>query len=202
MPPEFSVIEFFRRKIREYRRISQVDEIARRYLTMNTFDGVLGMLGILTASFLAGIHSSISVISACIGSSIAIGLSGFYGAYMTERAERKGKIKKLEKALYIHLKHSHIDQAHRYATIILALINGLSSAFASILIIMPFLIGLPTITAYYISMGLAFMMLFAIGFYLGRISNENSLVSGVKLIIVGAILAIILLIVEMPKPWP
>ena len=81
------------RQIKLYNQIAEIDEIARRYFALNSFDGILTTLGIIAANFFAGITSEIIVITACLGAAIAVTVSGFYGAFITESSEREGKLK-------------------------------------------------------------------------------------------------------------
>ena len=52
------MLKDFRKRMKEYNDILNIDEIARRYLIMNAFDGVLTILGILVGSLFAGISDS------------------------------------------------------------------------------------------------------------------------------------------------
>jgi len=55
---------------------------------MNAFDGATTVLGIVIGAYVAGITNEFWVIWSGLGATLAIGLSGFAGAYMTEEAER------------------------------------------------------------------------------------------------------------------
>ena len=55
---------------------------------MNVFDGATTILGILVGAYVAGVTNQFQVIGSSLGATIAMGLSGFAGAYMTEEAER------------------------------------------------------------------------------------------------------------------
>ena len=78
----------FLEKIRRYIRISEIAPISRRYFVMNAFDGATTVLGIVIGAYVAGITNEFWVIWSGLGATLAIGLSGFAGAYMTEEAER------------------------------------------------------------------------------------------------------------------
>ena len=160
-------------RIRQFNKIAEIDEIARRYLAMNSFDGVLAILGILLASFFADIQSRSMVITASLGIAVAIAISGFYGTFITEKAERAGKIKRLEKSVGMFLKESQIQSAHSFAIFVLAAIDGLSPFLIAIIIIMPFFITSSMALAYYMSFALAVLFLFLVGAFLGTISKEN-----------------------------
>ena len=67
-------------------------EIARRYFAMNAFDGVLTIIGVLMGNLVAGVSSAQIVLSTGLTTSGAMGISGLWGAYLTESAERKNVI--------------------------------------------------------------------------------------------------------------
>ncbi|MDO8741498.1 MAG: VIT1/CCC1 transporter family protein [Candidatus Woesearchaeota archaeon] len=183
-------------KIKQFNKIAEIDEIARRYLAMNSFDGVLAILGILLASFFADIQSRSTVITASLGIAVAIAVSGFYGTFITEKAERTRKIKKLEKSVGMFLKESQIQSAHSFATFALAAIDGLSPFLIAIIIIMPFFITSSMALAYYLSFALAVLFLFLVGAFLGTISKENVFKEGMKMIAAGIVCTIIIFFVE------
>ena len=79
---------------KQYSKISDVGQITRRYFVMNAFDGALTMLGVVIGAYVSGIiEQSTVIISAGIAGSVAMGVSGVSGAYMTEKAERTKKLK-------------------------------------------------------------------------------------------------------------
>ena len=183
-------------KIKQFNSLAEIDELARRYFALNSFDGVLMILGIIIANFFASVDSIKIIITTSIGAMVAVTISGIWGAYLTESAERKGKIKKLEKRVGLSFKKTPIHHAHRFAIISLALINGLSSLFAALIIILPFLLTLNIRTAYFISISLAFVILFFIGVFLGRISKSNLFIAGIKLLLAGIVCSAIIFLIE------
>jgi len=183
------------RNVKNFWKIAEINEIARRYFTMNIFDNVLMILGILLASFFSNIGSKI-IITTIIGAAIAVTVSGISGAYMAESAERKSKIKILERKISISLKKSPIAKAHKFATFFLALVNGLPPILVALFIILPFLFTPNLKIAYYISIILAFSVLFFIGAFLGKLNKENLILAGFKMILIGIICAAIIFLVQ------
>ncbi len=181
------------RTLRDYHRIARVGEIARRYFAMNAFDGVLTMLGILVGSYFGGIRDPASVVTLGLDASFAMGVSGFYGAYMTEKAERRRALNELEESTLSDLSDTDISHASTYATIVVSLIDGLSPFLAAAIAVSPFFLGnaIDIETAYYISFTLAFTELFALGVYLGTISRERMIISGVKMVGAGGICVVV-----------
>ena len=182
---------------KEFWKIAEIGEIARRYFAMNSFDDVLMVLGILLAGFFGGIRERRVIITAAIGATIAATISGFWGAYLTETSERDSKIKSLERKVAVNLKKSPIGKAHRFAALVLPVVNSGADLLISLLIISPFMIeGLPIMRAYFSSILLAFIALFMLGLFLGRINREKAWKSGVKMVITGIVCAIIIFLVN------
>jgi predicted membrane protein (TIGR00267 family) len=194
----FSLLHLLRR-VREYNTIVNIEHIARRYFVMNAFDGVLTTLGILLGTFLVHTTNTSLVISATIGAAIALGVSGVWGAYLTEHAERRKELKELERMLYTKLKKTKLGRATRAASIILAAVNGIAPFLAAMVIILPFFFASRFASlsiVYYTSFSLAFLILIALGIFLGNISKENLFKSAAKMVTAGIFCAAILLAVD------
>lgn len=191
-----SRIELYRR----YLKASGALEIARRLFVMNAFDGVLTIMGVVLGAYLSGVQDSGFVITAGVGGSIAMGISGMSGAYMAERAERMRDIRKLESAMLRDLDGTHVVRAFRTASIVVALVDGLSPAIAALLLISPFF-AVPLISmsvAAMLSLALGLVVLFLLGIFLARISEEVALISGLKMLLVGILTIIIVSLVVAP----
>ena len=81
---------------REYSRISEAGQIARRAFANNSFDGVLTMIGVVMGNFVVGVDDPKVVLVTGLSTALAIGISGGWGAYLTESAERRHAIGELE----------------------------------------------------------------------------------------------------------
>lgn len=177
------------RTLRKYHRIARVGEIARRYFAMNAFDGVLTILGVLVGSYFGQVRDAGAVVTLGIAASFAMGVSGFYGAYMTEKAERNRSLVELEKSTLSNLRDTDIGHASTYATIVVSLVDGFSPFAAAVIAVAPFLLGdmIPIETAFYTAFALAFTELFALGVYLGAISRDRMVLSGIKMVTAGLV---------------
>jgi predicted membrane protein (TIGR00267 family) len=178
---------------KKYHRISGVANITRRYFVMNAFDGALTMLGVVIGAHLAGIVNPMPIISAAVAGSIAMGASGISGAYMTEKAERRKKMKELEKAMLTDMSNGLHEKSHRFATFFAALVDGISPAIAALFVVSPFFFvrfGLITSDiAFYSCIALTLLILVTLGIYLARISDESMIKYGIQMLIVGSITA-------------
>ena len=186
----------FIEKIRRYIRISEIAPIGRRYFVMNAFDGATTILGIVVGAYVAEITNEFWVIWSGLGATLAMSLSGFVGAYMTEEAERERKLKTLEKSMLKKLKKTVVGKASHFASLWAAIIDGLSPAVTAVVCLTPFFLsshGLFSInSATQISVVTALSIMFLLGVFLGKISHRNMLVHGMKTLSVGLIITSIL----------
>ena len=177
------------KKLRSDLGLVKADEIARRYLVLNAFDGVLATLGIIAGAYLAGSSQARVIVIAGLGASAAMGVSGAWGAYLTERAERRRAIKELETALFASLQGSTIESASRTAVFLIALVDGLSPLATSLICLSPLIassVGIMQLAAAVAaSVALALVILFSLGVFLAKISQTNVLVQGASMILAG-----------------
>jgi len=181
-------------QLREYEDIVEVGEIARRYLAMNAFDGVLTMIGVLIGNYSAGVESARVVISTGLATCMAIGVSGFWGAYFTESAERRRDLDDLESYTLTDLNETKIARASRAAAIVVSVVDGLTPFLAGLVGLLPFFLAPlwgEIYHSYFLSLAMALGALFALGAFLGAISRENMALMGVKMIGAG-LLAMVL----------
>ena len=180
------------KKLEKQAIVSDFASIARRLFVMNGFDGALTLLGIIAGSYTAGITKHAYVIGSGLGACLAMGISGMTGAYMTESAERERELKRLEKAMLTDLKASVFGEARRTIPILTALVDGLSPALAGCITLLPFFFGFDIEMAYMLGVTLNMGTLFLFGIYLGRVSKQSKMVSGIKMLLVGLVTALIL----------
>jgi predicted membrane protein (TIGR00267 family) len=183
------------KKLRGYLKISGVASISRRYFVMNSFDGAMAILGVVVGAYGSGAINPRIVIGAGLGAAIAMGASGFSGAYLTERAERKRKLLVMKKAMLADVSNSIHGRAMKVATVWAALIDGLSPMVTAIIPMIPFFmnsLGLISIDqAIWYSVSSIMCILFLLGAYLGRISKESMLRSGGRMVIVAVLAALV-----------
>ncbi len=183
--------------VRQYHEIAGVGEIARRYFVINAFDGSLTTLGVIAGAYAGGVAKASTVISLILATAVSIGVAGFYGSYQVERAERDRALREIEESTLSSMHDTTLYSASRYATVLVAAVDGLSPLLASLLIMVPFFFvpALSLHVAYFVAGAIAFVELFLLGVFLGRISRERLWFAGVKLVLAGVVaLAIVLLL--------
>jgi len=175
---------------REYSRISEAGQIARRAFANNSFDGILTMIGVVMGNFVVGVDDPKVVLVTGLSTALAIGISGGWGAYLTESAERRHAIGELEQVTLTELHDTKIGKASRMAVVMVAAVDGFSPFLSALLVVLPFFVAgwLPeAVYAYYASIAMALVALFALGIYLGRLSRQNLFFSGIKTGIAGIV---------------
>ena len=136
----------------------------------------------LVGNYIIGTISYKNVIISGFAVIISLGISGIWSAYNSESAERTKEIHDLEKSTLYDLNGTVISRAQKYASVILAGVNGVSPIITAFIPLIPFLFGkyLSINICYYAGFGLAFLILFGIGLFLGRISRRNLLLTVAK----------------------
>jgi predicted membrane protein (TIGR00267 family) len=173
-----------------------VDDIARRAFVNNAFDGALTIFGILMGYVVLGQVDPKAIISAGLGASLAMGMSGTFGRFFSERAERKNDLHEIERHLYIDLSDSFLAHQSDSKTRFVSMVDGVSPAMTGFIPLLPFFAALgsaiPVQTAIVASFTLDFIILFTLGLFLGKISDENIWKHGVVMVGIGLITGILI----------
>jgi predicted membrane protein (TIGR00267 family) len=171
------------------------DDIARRAFVNNAFDGALTLLGILMGNVILGEVHPQTVISTGLSACLAMGVSGSFGRYFSERAESKRTVKQIEDYMFTDLSGSSIERESQRKVLLISLVDGLSPALAAVIPLSPFFLVqaalLVLTTGVIASFILVFLVLFVLGLFLGRISDENMIRHGFMVVGVGFIISLI-----------
>jgi predicted membrane protein (TIGR00267 family) len=184
----WSSLSEFLEEIRTYNQIADIGEIARRYFAMNAFDGVLTTIGVLAGNYLAGVRDLSIPIRTGIATSIAMGISGLWGAYLTETAERQRELSELQKISLIDQTETSIGRASRFAAIVVSIVDGMAPALSALIVMTPLFFGSliqDPVLSYGLAAGLALVSLFALGMFLGKVSEQNLVGYGMKTLLAG-----------------
>lgn len=170
-------------------RITHSHLVLRRYFVVNGFDGALTMMGLILGFLVSAPADLPVIINVCLGAAIALGMSGVSSAYVSESAERRRALDKLEKAMISDLQESIHGEAARLTPLLVALVNGLAPLIISLLILMPLWLGhlgvpLP-VPPLYAAILVALMLIFLLGVFLGRIADISWLRSGLQTLLVA-----------------
>jgi len=173
--------------------ISSTNEIVRRYFVVNGFDGALTMLGLIIGFMISSTDDLTVIINACLGAAIALGMSGLSSAYVSELAERKRALVKLEEAMIADLHETAHGDAARWVPIWIALVNGSAPLVISLLILLPLWLSqaglaLP-LSPLYAAIIVALVLVFLLGVLLGQIAGISWVRSGLQTLLVAVITA-------------
>ncbi len=187
-------------RVRAQLAITHGIEIARRYLAMNAFDGVLPVLGIImgglvSLAFKEPIVIFETSILAIFATSFAMLVSGLTSSFLTEGAEQKRDIEELERSMLASLDGTLIVKATKTTTWVVSLVNGLSPFLAALATAIPLyfvFFGLAIEFAFTLSVVFGMVILFGLGLFLGRVSRTNVIVYGLKTLAAGIVVIIMI----------
>jgi predicted membrane protein (TIGR00267 family) len=169
--------------------ITRTQDIVRRYFVVNGFDGALTMLGLIMGFLMSGTTDLTVIINVCLGAAIALGMSGASSAYVSEAAERERALAELEKSMIEDLRASAHGEAARGVPLLIALVNGLAPLSISLLILLPIFAvnagALLPISPLYVAIAMAFLLVFLLGVFLGRVAGVSWLRSGIQTLLVA-----------------
>ncbi|MFW9971599.1 MAG: hypothetical protein ACFFDF_15495 [Candidatus Odinarchaeota archaeon] len=201
---------------KEYSKMSDLGIIARRKFFNNAFDGALTCAGIVSGIFIIFLAEPLTfesqdVLITGFATAVAIGISGLWGAFLSEEAERKKKVSDMKRDMADieddneldfegnnrnnkkkNKNKTIIEKAEKFATIVASLVDGGAPVLGSSLPLIPFFFGsyltyLHFIFSYAILAGL----LIYLGVFLGQISGGGRLRYALHLIAAGVVTLII-----------
>ena len=173
--------------------ITRSRDIVRRYFVVNGFDGALTMLGLIIGFIVSESDDLAVIFNVCLGAAIALGMSGLSSAYISESAERKHALDKLEQAMISDLGDSAHGEASRWVPLLIALVNGLAPLLISFLILLPIWLSISGIvlplSPLYAAIIVALLLLFLLGVFLGSVAGISWLRSGLQTLLVAMVTA-------------
>ena len=171
--------------------ITRTHDIVRRYFVVNGFDGALTMLGLIIGFIVSESDDLPVIFNVCLGAAIALGMSGLSSAYISESAERKRALAKLEQAMISDLGDSAHGEASRWVPLLIGLVNGLAPLLISFLILMPIWLAISgmalPLSPLYAAIIIALFLIFLLGVFLGRIADISWLRSGIQTLLVAVV---------------
>lgn len=175
-------------------------EISRRYFVMNGFDGVLTVLGVVLGAYFLDVSDPVHILGPGFGASIAIGVSGFWIAFLTEQAEQTREREKYERLIFTNLENTVISRSAKVAAIVNSFIDGFSPFLFGTIILLPFLAAnanwISISTAYTMAYVLSGLLLFLLGVFLGKLSNTNLIMMGAKTTFAGLVISVLIFFTE------
>ena len=181
-------------EIREAVGREEVRSISRRYFISNGFDGTLTSVGVAVGAVLSGITDGLVVFQIGVGAAVGLGTSGVWSVWEIERAEKRAEIKTLERAMLTDLDDTKLMQRKEGARLVNAVFSGIGPIIGILLPMLPFLLAGPYLAvaeAAVASVGVAVVLLFVFGAYMGAVAELNPYVSGLRMGLAGLVVAAI-----------
>ena len=187
------------RTLRELSRRDDVSSVIRRFFINTLFDSTFMLVGIIVGASFATEANLRVIIVTMVTTSIALGISTGVSVFEAESLEQERKISELERALFRSLGGTKIEKSSKSIIMLAALINFLTPPFSCAVTISPFVLAALNIVevevASWISVALAFSILFVAGVYMGRLGKKNPWIKGLRMVgfglaafIIGALL--------------
>lgn len=185
-----------------------IDKFQKRYILRGFIDGVLSSLGVVVgASAAIGLstsyHAASIIIAAGVGGGVANGFSNVLGAFVGEKLVKEIELGEIEKSMLREggLKGTYLDKKLKRKTFSGSFYDGVSTIIGSLVPVSPFIFG-SLITAdntilLYISMFISLVLFFLLGVYIGKISKENIILSGVKMVAFGIVTLAVATLIRM-----
>ena len=181
-------------------RISRSKIIVRRYFITNGFDGVLTMLGLLVGFRVSGSIETEILLATGFGAAIALAVSGLSSAYISESAERKHELDNLRSAMMDDLDGSAHEEAAKIVPVFVALVNGFSPFLFAQLILLPLWFATTNILIITapvdISIGIAMVLVFLLGVYIGRLSGIFWLWAGLRAALLARAIVVLIMVFD------
>jgi predicted membrane protein (TIGR00267 family) len=169
--------------------LKEIGPILRRFFTNTLFDSTFMLLGIIIGSSFSAHPDLHLTIGTLVTSSVALGISTGVSVYESETLERERKIIEMEKALFRKLDNTTITEEYRMYAITLSLLNLITPLACCGIVVIPLILAtagsLTVAAANWISVVLAFLILFTAGVYMGRLGKQNPLLKGIRMVLFG-----------------
>lgn len=171
--------------------VDRSKEIARRYFVTNGFDGTLTMLGMIMGFRIVRDVPVSVALTACLGASVALAVSGVSSAYVSEYGERQRELAKIQRAMLDDMERSAHAHTARWAPILIAFVNGLSPFILAQFVMLPlWLVWLGVLlpfSPYDLSIATAFVLILLLGIFAGRVGGVFWLWSAARALVIGAV---------------
>jgi len=169
-----------------------------RYTVLGTIDGVVAVLAIVLGVVAASPEKSV-VIAAGLSGSIGLGISNGIGGFLAEQTIETRKLRDIEQAMLRKkgamdgtIIHRKVKKKLFYDT----LTHGGCSFGGAIVPVSPFFFDLTIRNSTITSVVISLSVLFLLGIYMGIMTKENLVLTGVKMLIIGILVAIVVSFIE------
>jgi len=186
----------------DYIRISNANEVARRYFVINSFDGTVTALGIILGALIANIQYPGQVIDVGVATGLALLISGITGTSIAEEAERDKIIRELEASMLTDMRNTIFEKAQRFAILYVGIVDGVSSFLSVLIALGPVFASafgfIDLSLALQTSIVVCLIYLGVLGIFIGSYAKRSILKETLKLIGIGILTTIVVTILLYP----
>lgn len=159
-----------------------------RYVILGSMDGLLAVLGIVLG--LSAIADDRVVLAAGLGGAVALALTNGLGSFLAESAVEYGRLARIEDAMLTSLEDTEKETAVQKTILMDSLTHGGFSFIGSLIPLVPYVaFSFWDKTGEAVVYSVAY--LFVLGVFSGRISRRNLVVSIVKMVGLGLVVAVV-----------
>ncbi len=156
-------------------------------------DGLLSTLGVVIGASTA---DKAIILAAGIGGAVANGVSNFLGAFSSEEYKGQLHIQKIESAMLSKgIEESVIGKNMKKEIVKAGLLDGGSTIIGGFIPVLPFIFLDPG-QALLWSVLSTVLTLFVLGAYIGKVSKKWIILSGLKLMILGILTALLVHLIQ------
>jgi predicted membrane protein (TIGR00267 family) len=182
--------------------VGEAKGVARRLFVTNSFDGLLTTIGVLLGSYIGGAVDPRAYIGAVLGGTVTMGIfSGYLGAFFSEKAERKKELKELQTQVMKDLSNTIYGKASKYIPYYVAAWSSVGLLLFPIISVSPFLLSIYNLITVKIalatSLSITNILVFMLGVYLGKVSGENVMKSGLTMLSTSLAATVLLSLVSI-----
>ncbi|MEM0481596.1 MAG: hypothetical protein QXM16_01735 [Nitrososphaerota archaeon] len=181
--------------------VTETSGVARRYFSLQVFDGAMVGVGLIFGLHLSGPHPFRVVAQTVVAVVIAMVISGWTGALISERAEQEARIRRLELATLTALRNTLHSRVGSIAVLLVALVNALSPVAALLTVSLPYLVaiylGAETVYGLISSLAVTAALLLVAGVVVSRAVGINVLKTAGQMIGAGLAAAGLIILFEI-----
>ncbi len=194
------VFGWLRSRLKTVFAVTETRGVARRYFSLQVFDGAMVGVGLVFGLHLSGPHPFRVIAQTVVAVVIAMVISGWTGALISERAEQEARIRRLELATLTALRNTLHTRVGSIAVLLVALVNALSPVAALLTVSLPYMIttylGGETVYGLISSLAVTAALLLVSGAIVGRAAGINVLKTAGQMIGAGLAAAALIILFE------
>jgi predicted membrane protein (TIGR00267 family) len=167
--------------------------IPARYTVLGTIDGVIACLAIVLGVSAASLDTNV-ILAAGMSAGVGLGVSNGIGGFMAEYTVEKKQLRQIERAMIAEkgkLDDTFLTRKMEKKLMFDTITHGGCSFLGAMVPLIPFIFNFDTSWLLIGSIAVSLIVLFMLGIYMGKVIKEHLIVSGLKMVIVGILVAVI-----------